>query len=128
MNNVDRRDHLSHEYNLDGGVWRDRKWWMPIFKELFKSCCDQGYVCYKCILCESSQAARVQEVKAAEVKATNDAIEAAKRAAGDSPIDEAGRLRSKLWELSPAQPLCPKEKSSNPCLTLTSWRQLRKGL
>jgi len=37
MNNVDRRDHLSHEYNLDGGFWRDRKWWMPIFKELFKS-------------------------------------------------------------------------------------------
>ncbi|KAL1495816.1 hypothetical protein AB1Y20_016676 [Prymnesium parvum] len=61
---------------------------MPIFKELFKSCCDQGYVCYKRI-CELREAARVQEVKAAEVKATNDAIEAAKRAAGDAPIDEA---------------------------------------
>ena len=45
MDYVDIRDHLSHEYNLDGGFWRDKKWWLPIFKELFKSSCDQGFVC-----------------------------------------------------------------------------------
>jgi len=37
MDSVDIRDHLGHDYNFDGGFWRDRNWWMPIFKELFKS-------------------------------------------------------------------------------------------
>ena len=57
MHYVDIRDHLAHEYNLDGGFWRDRKWWIPIFKELFKSSCDQGYVMYKRV-CEIEEAAR----------------------------------------------------------------------
>ena len=71
MDYVDIRDHLSHEYNFDGGFWRDRKWWMPIFKELFKSSCDQGYVSYKRV-CEMEEEARLVRVKAAEEKARSD--------------------------------------------------------
>ena len=62
MNNVDRRDHISHEYNFDGGFWRDIKWWMPVFKELFKSACDQGWVVYKCV-CELAEEQRQKEEK-----------------------------------------------------------------
>jgi len=62
MNNVDRRDHLSHLYNFDGGMWRDRKWWMPIWKELFKSSCDQGYVLYLRV-CEIAEEKRQAEEK-----------------------------------------------------------------
>ena len=47
MNNVDRFDQLSHYYNLDGMGWRDRKWWHPVFKGLFKACCDNAYALYK---------------------------------------------------------------------------------
>ena len=64
MDYVDIRDHLGHEYNFDGGFWRDRKWWMPIFKELFKSACDQGYVVYKRV-CEIAEEKRQEAAAAA---------------------------------------------------------------
>ena len=63
MDYVDIRDHLGHDYNFDGGFWRDRKWWMPIFKELFKSACDQGYVVYKRV-CEMAEEQRLKDVAA----------------------------------------------------------------
>ena len=62
MDYVDVRDHLSHDYNFDGGFWRDHKWWVPIFKELFKSTCDQGYVVYR--VCEIAEEKRQKEVDA----------------------------------------------------------------
>lgn len=37
MDWVDVRDQLSNAYNFDGNFWRDKKWWVPIFKEIFKS-------------------------------------------------------------------------------------------
>ena len=86
MNNVDRRDHLSHEYNLDGGFWRDKKWWVPIFKELFKSSCDQGYVVYKRV-CEIEEEARVKRVLTEKEAAAKKARDAA-RAAGTTDADE----------------------------------------
>ena len=61
MDYVDVRDHLGHDYNFDGSFWRDRKWWMPIFKEIFKSACDQGYVVYKRV-CEIAEEKRQKEV------------------------------------------------------------------
>ena len=81
MNNVDNRDHLSHEYNLDGGFWRDRKWWMPIFKELFKSSCDQGYVMYQRV-CEIAEEKRVAAVAAEDAIAAAEAEATAKAWAG----------------------------------------------
>ena len=47
MDFVDIADQLAHYYNLDGHTWRDRKWWLPIFKSIFKASCDQGFVLYK---------------------------------------------------------------------------------
>jgi hypothetical protein len=87
MQYVDLRDHLSHDYNLDGGFWRDKKWWMPIWKELFKSSCDQGYVCYKRV-CELDEEKRTAKVKADQDAASKAAIEEARKAGGDAASDE----------------------------------------
>lgn len=57
MDFVDIADQLGNYYHLDGHMWRDRKWWMPIFKWLFKLACDQGYVLYKRV-CEKEEQAR----------------------------------------------------------------------
>ena len=82
MQYVDVRDHYSHSYNFDGGTWRDKKWWVPIFKELFKSSCDQGYVCHKRVIeIENEKAAK----SAAAAKAK--AIEEAKKQAADAGVD-----------------------------------------
>ena len=78
MDYVDVRDHLSHVYNLDGGFWRDRKWWMPIFKELFKSSCDQGFVSYKRI-CELAEEKRATKEEAARKKAGEKAEKEARK-------------------------------------------------
>ena len=78
MHYVDIRDHLAHEYNLDGGFWRDRKWWVPIFKELFKSACDQGYVTYKRV-CQIENDARLARVSAERAEAARQAEVAARR-------------------------------------------------
>ena len=86
---VDIRDHLSHEYNFDGGFWRDRKWWVPIFKEIFKSACDQGFVMYKRVveLAEEARKAKVQEAKdKAEKEAREDAKEK-KQDISDAELD-----------------------------------------
>ena len=45
MDFVDIFDQLGHYYNVDGHTWRDRKWWMPIFKSLFKGACDTMGMC-----------------------------------------------------------------------------------
>ena len=49
---------------------RDRKWWTPIFKSIFKATCDQGYVLYKRV-CELEEKARVarEAQRAAEAQA-----------------------------------------------------------
>ena len=47
MNNVDIFDQLAHNYGLDGMGWRDRKWWIPVYKALLKGACDQAYTLYK---------------------------------------------------------------------------------
>jgi hypothetical protein len=80
MDFVDIADQLGHYYNLDGHVWRDRKWWMPIFKSLFKSSCDQGYVLYKRV-CEIAEKQRVADEEA----------RAAQAAAQGSPSDSPSR-------------------------------------
>ena len=72
MHYVDIRDHLAHEYNLDGSFWRDRKWWIPIWKELFKSACDQGYVAYKRV-CQIAEEKRAERVREERVRAAQDA-------------------------------------------------------
>ena len=69
MDEVDVRDHLGHSYHFDGHFWHDRKWWMPIFKELFKSSCDQGYVVYKRV-CEIAEAKRQEELAAGPASPT----------------------------------------------------------
>ena len=83
MQYVDIRDHYSHSYNFDGGFWRDKKWWMPIFKELFKSSCDQGYVCYKRVI-EIENEAAVKSATDAKAKAIDDA----KQAAAEQGLDD----------------------------------------
>ena len=94
MDEVDTRDHLGSEYGFDGHFWRDRKWWMPIFKELFKSSCDQGYVVYVRV-CEIAEAKRkAAEAAAAAAAAAADAADAqAERAgAGSKPIKPMSHL------------------------------------
>ena len=83
MNNVDIRDHLSHMYEFDGGWWRDRKWWVPIFKELFKSSCDQGYVTYRRVweLAEEKRIADEKKVAEEEARAHADKTRAEQEAA-----------------------------------------------
>ena len=93
---VDNRDQLSNSYEFDGGFWRDRKWWMPVFKELFKSSCDQGYVMYQ----------RVREIaeekRQAAVHAAKEAWEAAAAKQRKSPrsptkpFEVPARLRTKI--------------------------------
>ena len=87
MDFVDIFDQLGHYYNLDGHVWRDRKWWMPIFKSIFKASCDQGYVVYKRV-CEIAEAKRKAELDKAENEA-----EARKQRSGDSPAGSAGKIK-----------------------------------
>lgn len=79
MHYVDIRDHLAKEYHLDGGFWHDLKWWMPIFKEIFKSSCDQGYVMYKRV-CEIEEKARAERVRAEREAAGKAAAEKAREA------------------------------------------------
>lgn len=83
MQYVDIRDHYSHSYNFDGGFWRDKKWWMPIFKELYKSSCDQGYVCYKRV-CDIENEKAVKAAADAKAKA----IEETKKAAHEQGVDD----------------------------------------
>jgi hypothetical protein len=58
MNNVDRNDQLSKNYNLDGVSMRDRKWWHPILKGILKRAVVQAYLLYKKV-CELAEAARI---------------------------------------------------------------------
>ena len=78
MDWVDVRDQLSNAYNFDGNFWRDKKWWVPIFKEIFKSACDSGYVCYKrvCEIAEDARSnAQARALAAAKAKAAKEAGE-----------------------------------------------------
>lgn len=87
MHYVDIRDHLAHEYNLDGSFWHDRKWWLPIWKELFKSACDQGYVMYKRI-CQIAEEKRVERVRVQRERAAAEArAEIARSRARKKPTD-----------------------------------------
>ena len=79
MHYVDIRDHLAKMYNVDGGFWHDHKWWMPIFKEIFRSACDQGYVMHRRV-CEIEEEARVARVRAEREAAGKVAAEAARKA------------------------------------------------
>ena len=79
MNNVDIFDQLAHYYNLDGMGWRDRKWWVPIFKALLKGACDQAYALYKRTF------EIEQEAAAAAPAAATAGAPAAAPAADDSP-------------------------------------------
>lgn len=83
MQYVDIRDHYSHSYNFDGGFWRDKKWWIPIWKELFKSACDQGYVCYKRV-CEIENEKAVKDAADAKAKAREETMKAAR----DQGVDD----------------------------------------
>lgn len=58
MNNVDRNDQLSKNYNLDGVSMRDRKWWHPILKAVLKRAVVQAYLMYRKV-CELAETARV---------------------------------------------------------------------
>ena len=71
MDFVDIFDQLGHNYNLDGSMWRDRKWWMPIFKSIFKASCDQAYVVYKRV-CEIDEEERETLAAAAALRGARD--------------------------------------------------------
>lgn len=106
MDYVDIRDHLSHNYNFDGGVWHDKKWWVPIFKELFKSSCDQGYVVYKRV-CEIAEEKRQKEIAAAAIGGRGGPVDAG-AGAGKRVLRRLSRAAGK-----------GRAGQSNRCLTLT---------
>jgi hypothetical protein len=104
MDYVDIRDHLSHEYNLDGGFWRDKKWWIPIFKELFKSSCDQGYVMYKRV-CEIEEEARKERVAAARQQAGKAAEDAARKKKITDPVKLAAAAAAAAAKVQSGKPI-----------------------
>ena len=88
MDFVDIFDQLGHYYNVDGHTWRDRKWWMPIFKSLFKGACDNGYVLYKRV-CELAEEKRLAELQLAEKRAEQRRERAGGSPAGGTRTDQA---------------------------------------
>ena len=119
MDWVDVKDHLGHEYNLDGGFWRDRKWWHPIFKDIFKSACDQGYVCHKRV-CEQAESKRLKD----EEKKREQVVKAAMREAGQRgmPEDEAAAVAALAGEQT-----VPKGKKIKPMTHLDFLEKIAEG-